>query len=413
MQYLVNCKEFVTWVCFMIFSNAAFIGYISDVLIKRSIVAHYSQGVVSVGGTYEFIEVFFNIAFAVELLIRLAALEGHFCVGQEWRWNVFDAVLVSSSLVDMLLLAANMNASFIRVLRLFRVIRTLRMVRLLRFAGTFRNLQLMILAIIKSTGPLIIAVFILMMLICLFAVIILNGVSAYIEEAGSDDPNVEPMLVYFSSMPMALLTLFMSITGGVNWWEVQRLLLQIHAGYGVLFVFYISIMFLAVLNIITGIFVNDAVQMASYDHDVMVQVEQEEKLEQIKKLRHLFDRFDTNGNSTLTLAEFEFHLRDPEVQLILRMLGLEISEAPAFFKILDVDKSGDVEIDEFVMGCLHLKGKSKMMDMEVTIQDIRRMVKKLVGEHKFLNSRIDGVSDLSASRNFRTSDSRKSTPRAR
>ena len=35
MQYLVNCKEFVTWVCFMIFSNAAFIGYISDVLIEE------------------------------------------------------------------------------------------------------------------------------------------------------------------------------------------------------------------------------------------------------------------------------------------------------------------------------------------------------------------------------------------
>merc|ERR1712122_86590 len=80
-----------------------------------------------------------------------------------------------------------------------------------------------------------------------------------------------------------------------------------------------------------------------------------------------------------------------------------ISEAPAFFKILDVDQSGDVEIDEFVMGCLHLKGRTKMMDMEVAIQDIRRMVKKLVGEHKFLNSRIDGVSDLSAERATRGS----------
>merc|ERR1712136_11532 len=192
------------------------------------------------------------------------------------------------------------------------------------------------------------------------------------------------MLVYFSSMSMALLTLFMSITGGVSWWEVQRLLLQVHVVYGVVFVCFISVMLLAVLNIITGIFVTDAVEMAASDHDVMMQAEQEMKLDQVKKLRQLFDRFDTNEKSVLTLEDFESHIKDPEVQVILGML-----DAPAFFKLLDVDKSGEVEIDEFVMGCLNLKGKTKMMDMEVTVQDTRRMVKKLIDGQRFLNYRMD------------------------
>jgi len=374
----------------MIFANAAFIGITSDTLIKRSIDAYENQSTMRMEGTVaQIFEIFFNVSFAVELLLRFFALEGRFCVGEGGRWNIFDALLVTVSFVDMYLVAAKVSLTFVRVLRLFRIIRTLRMVRLLRFAGTFKNLRLMILAIMKSAGPLLIAGFILVILIFLFAVIVLNGVAAYVEDASSDDPHAEMMLVYFSSMSMALLTLFMSITGGVSWWEVQRLLLQVHVVYGVVFVCFISVMLLAVLNIITGIFVTDAVDMAALDHDVMMQAEQEMKLDQVKKLRQLFNRFDTDDQSVLTLKDFERHIRDPEVQVIFGMLGLDISEAPAFFKLLDVDKSGEVEIDEFVMGCLNLKGKTKMMDMEVSVADTRRMVKKLIDGQKTLNFRMD------------------------
>ena len=342
------------------------------------------------------VEIFFNVSFAVELLLRLVAHEGHFCVGEGGYWNMFDAGLVATSFVDMYLVATNVNLTFIRVLRLVRIVRALRMVRLLRFAGTMKSMRLMILAIIQSTGPLLIACFILVMAIFIFAVIVLNGVAGYVAGAHSDDAYVDIMHVYFCSMPMTLLTLFMSITGGLSWWEVQRLLLEVHVVYGILFVCFISIMLLAVLNIITGIFVTDAVEMAASDHDVMMQAEQEMKLDQVKKLRQLFDRFDTNEKSVLTLEDFESHIKDPEVQVILGMLGLDILEAPAFFKLLDVDKSGEVEIDEFVMGCLNLKGKTKMMDVEVTVQDTRRMVKKLVDGQRFLNYRMDSTCEDSS-----------------
>ena len=336
------------------------------------------------------------MSFAVELLLRLVAHEGRFCFGEGGYWNMFDAVLVATSFVDMYLVATNLNLTFMRVLRLIRIVRALRMVRLLRFAGAMKSMRLMILAIIQSAGPLLIASFVLMMVIFIFAVVVLNGVAGYVEGAHSDDAYVDSMQVYFCSMPMTLLTLFMSITGGLSWWEVQRLLLEVHVVYGLLFVCFISIMLLAVLNIITGIFVNDALEMAASDQDVMMQAEQEMKLDQVKKLRQLFDRFDSNEKSVLTLGDFESHIRDPEVQVILGMLGLDISEAPAFFKLLDVDKSGEVEIDEFVMGCLNLKGKTKMMDMEVTVQDTRRMVKKLVDSQKFLNIRLDSLASSSS-----------------
>ena len=177
LQKIVDTKEFNVWVCFMIVSNAAFIGITSDMLIKKSIDAHENGGVVSMNGnTLVFFEIFFNATFAVELLLRLVAHEGRFCVGPGGRWNMFDAVLVISSCVDMFLAAVNVTFTLVRVLRLFRIVRTLRVVKLLRFAGT-KTLRLMVLAIIQSTMPLLIASLILVILMFLFGVTVLNGVA--------------------------------------------------------------------------------------------------------------------------------------------------------------------------------------------------------------------------------------------
>ena len=196
----------------------------------------------------------------------------------------------------------------------------------------------MILAIIKSSGPLVFATGVLVTAMFLAAVLILNGVTSYVELSSQPSTVVDEMNIYFCSMPMTLLTLFMSITGGVNWWELERLLLRVHVGYCIIFVVYIAVMFLGILNIITGIFVNDAVEMASSDHDIMLQNEKDMRVDQVKKLKELFFQFDANQDQVLTLDEFEDQLLNPEVQVTLSKLELEVSEAQLFFQALDVER---------------------------------------------------------------------------
>merc|ERR1712135_112269 len=102
--------------------------------------------------------------------------------------------------------------------------------------------------------------------------------------------------------------------------------------------------------------------------------------DQLKKLKQLFSKFDANQDQVLTLDEFEDQLLNPEVQVTLAKLGLEVSEAKLFFQALDVDKSGDVEIDEFVMGCMNLKGKAQLIDIELAVNDTRRLAKRILEE---------------------------------
>merc|ERR1712176_917636 len=107
----------------------------------------------------------------------------------------------------------------------------------------------------------------------IFAVATLTGVASYIGTAPAGDPVSYDLIVFFKSLPMALLSFFMAVTDGVSWWQIEKLLLNISVGDGLIFVLFITIMVLIVMNIITSIFVNDALERAKMDKELISQVE--------------------------------------------------------------------------------------------------------------------------------------------
>merc|ERR1740121_2840658 len=48
---------------------------------------------------------------------------------------------------------------------------------------------------------------------------------------------------------------------------------------------------------------------------------------------------------------------------LLASLDLEISDVDAFFNLLDYDGNGAVDIDEFTLGCMRLKGTARSLDV--------------------------------------------------
>merc|ERR1719329_1584440 len=85
---------------------------------------------------------------------------------------------------------------------------------------------------------------------------------------------------------------------------------------------------------------------------------------------------------------FERILNDERMQAYFRVLDLNITDAKDLFRILDADKDGTIDIEEFTTGCQKLRGGAKNIDVATLMQENRRVIravthlmKKMKEEH--------------------------------
>ena len=117
--------------------------------------------------------------FVVEMILRIFVLGcREFWCGVESGWNIFDSLIVSLSVVDLVVdaLASLMSASldtghlrFMRSIRIARAIRGIRVVRLFRYVTALRTLAL---SIISTMSSLFWTLALLVLVFYLFAVVI-------------------------------------------------------------------------------------------------------------------------------------------------------------------------------------------------------------------------------------------------
>merc|ERR1719359_2206297 len=90
-------------------------------------------------------------------------------------------------------------------------------------------------------------------------------------------------------------------------------------------------------------------------------------------MRDLFQAVDADQSGSITWDELHSHLSDEAVKAYFSLVQIEISEAEGLFHLLDVDESGEVGIEEFIMGCMRLKGTAKSIDMATLLYEHKRM----------------------------------------
>merc|ERR1712151_172809 len=89
------------------------------------------------------------------------------------------------------------------------------------------------------------------------------------------------------------------------------------------------------------------------------------------------------------------HLADDTVQAVLATLELEPEDAWALFRLLDKDVSLNIDAEEFVKGCLRLKGSARSIDLAMAMHD-QQMIKKQ--NIKFMHYVVDQLHELRQAR---------------
>jgi len=250
--------------------------------------------------------------------------------------------------------------------------------------GFFRELRVMVESILECLIPLLWALLLLGLIQWIFAVYFIEISTDFIRReflenaAMRQDVGVVLLRTNFGSHWRALRSLYESLTGGRDWGSTADALLvtgYVHAL--IMYYFYIALTTFAVLNVVTGIFVENANKMTLRDRDLVIQDIQVRKGQYINDTLDVFHEADRDGSGALTFEEFESHLSDPRVQAFFMSLELEAIEARRLFRLLDIDETGSVDAEEFVVGCMCLKGGAKTMDVAALFMEVRRVAKTI------------------------------------
>jgi len=324
-----------------------------------------------------------SLTFVVELCMRIKAHGCLFFCNEEWKWNLFDTILVAHSIVDMILdlifggSETTQTLSGQRTLRVLRMVRNLRIVRMLR---VFQELRMMLYAILGCFKALLWLVLLLVLLLYFFAVFFTQGTVQFLStnsdmDLNSPDTDVGKLKDMYGSLAISMFSLYKGMSNGVSWGElVVPLQKHLHWFYVVLMLVFISFAIFAVLNVVTSVFVDSAMCQTAEEAEHKHAEAKRQARHQLIKMQQLFCEIDADESGYVSIAEFMEGLSDPNIVKCFELLGIETSEAEQLFHLLDPEDVGEVAIDEFVRGCTRLKGEARSFDIACLLCEQRRLM---------------------------------------
>merc|ERR1740121_1957390 len=170
----------------------------------------------------------------------------------------------------------------------------------------------------------------------------------------------------FGSVPKAILTLYKASTGGDDW-SVAYQVIELTGGFGsATYLFFIAFVQFALINIITGIFVESAMATLKPASHMLAREYTRRELENAQKLDKLCRDFDLDDSGKLDRTEFDDCIRKRRMTMLLEMMGLEKHHVLELFHHMTqvYDDDGKVQISKFVNGCMLLKGAATNFDLQ-------------------------------------------------
>ena len=108
-----------------------------------------------------------------------------------------------------------------------------------------------------------------------------------------------------------------------------------------------------------AVFVQSAAEATKRDEEIIVKAQLGQKAAHERLLRKLYMRIGVNSIGRISLQEMCAIWKDELVQAYFSSLELEPDSAWTFFKLLDSDGGCALDMEEFVDGCMTLRGPTR------------------------------------------------------
>lgn len=394
---LVKSQFFSMLSTIVILANAAFIFFATDYEMQH--LNEPTPQAIRIG------DLVLASFYVIEVFLKLLVHRAYFFWNVDFGWNWFDFFLVIVSVVENLLAydlspseAASdpVNLGFLRLLRLCKIVKILRIFRTLRF---FSDLRLMLDCVLGSLMNVMWCIIMLVFVMYVFALFVQQSLVGFLQEEAAKPSDKDTTLIfhYFGSVEYTLLTLFQSITSGVDWKDPYDVL-EVSGLLQVTYVAYVAFVFISVWNIVTSTFVEKALKLAQPDIDLLVVEQQLRDFEDTQMLAQLFGdmlQTDEEGEHKVGLKEFQTLLETYQFRSYLQTRGIDIKNAETFFKML-VELQGEPTIDAitFANACVRMKGAATSIDLQTVMFTTHLMNKEQRRAFQFMYSRLQKIESL-------------------
>jgi hypothetical protein len=303
----------------------------------------------------------FQVFYTIEMVLKLAVHRQWFFCNASWRLNAFELSLVITGFASL----SNAGSSNLFALRVLRLLSILRATRAIQAMAHLRHLRALIACIQGSLTSLFWSLVTVVLSYSLFSLWMVQIITSHLIETGEA---VEDTVFYdsFGSVAKSILTLHKASTGGDDWSHAYNLI-QITGVVGsAVYLFFIVFMNFALMNIITGIFVESALMVLKPDPETLARETSHQEHVEAQKLDRFCRAVDADVSGKLTREQFEDGLQKKHIPILLKSLGLQRHHLVEFFNhMAEVQADqGQVDIPTFVDGCMMLRGSATNFDLQ-------------------------------------------------
>jgi len=174
----------------------------------------------------------------------------------------------------------------------------------------------------------------------------------------------QALATHFGDLPQSMVSLFEAISGGQDWDVIfHPLRVNLSPHVPLVFLMYIFFAVLAMMNVVTGVFVESVLESAKRDKELFL----------INNVKELFQELDGGMSAVMSEEMFRSKITSSQMQEAFKAINVDPSEAHRLFQLIDLDSSGGVSAEEFLSGCLRLRGPAKALDLSLLYRRIQEI----------------------------------------
>jgi len=356
-------------------SSPTFDGVIGVVIVANSVTIGVEQTFQLEGrdvSAVEMFEPFFLSVYTVELALRFFAF-GCECLRD--NWVKFDTALVTMSGISIIILKPMLGGTEeLAPLMLLRTMRLARLVRTVRLLVKFKVLWMLVLGLLNSASTMFYTLMLLVIILYIFSALGIELIAnnSLVEV---DAEFRELAHRYFRSLPETMLTLMQFVClDSVG--AIYRPLIEKDGTLSLYFTAIIIFVPIVLMNLVTAVIVNSALEQARQDKETVQVREEQEKETLVQHLRMIFYRLDEDSSGNLSREEIA-NINENDRQMLCDTMS--INDPLEIFNALDVDGNGTIAIDDFCSGISKVALSNAPLEVQRMEKQVNIILKRVKG----------------------------------